>query len=256
MSLGTILVVAGIVVALLLVLNRQAVVNFLTAGRAQVGAAGRAALNADPVAVFQQQAEDASHQLGEQIKSLEKATGVTKLLQNQVSGDEKEAARLEGRIKQVLANGDPNKQAENYALQLARLREHLSKNQEQLAAQQESTKQLAKGIDLNRRKVQDLGERVRQKGQQLAMTEAMKNANAAFTKFTNTDLFSGLKSTEDEIDRRIAENEAAVEVGQHMSADALGAMQDDEDARKAEAQEILAGFQPKVEEKPAAPASA
>lgn len=242
MSIGTILGIVAIVLVVLAVLNRQALANFFTAGRAQVGKVGRAALDADPVAVFQQQIEDAAHQLAGQLTALKGAEGQLESLRRQVADGEKEKVRLESRIKRALAEGDPNKTAQNYALQLAQVEKTLATNREQLTQQEQITTQYAHSVDLNRQKIREAQQKCQRMGLQLQQSEAQKKAAAQFAQLTNTDLFSGLGTVQDKIQSQIDANNASAKVDAQMSQDVLNQMKDDEDERKAEADEILARF--------------
>ena len=250
------MIVLGVVglLVLAMIMNPGAFKRIWGAGRAQVGKAGRAAEDADPLANFQQQVDDAAVALEDQIKAQKVATAQLESLQRQVRDHQNDVARLNSRIQTAVDKGDPNGTAKKNALLLAQTEKELETNQSQLKAQEEITSRIAKAVDMNRNKIIEARNKARQKGMELQQSEAMKRSAAQFAQLTGTDLFNGLGTSLDKVQQKIDENNASVQVDQQQFSGVLADMQDEADERDSQADAILARFK-KPDAAPAAETS-
>ena len=71
-------------------------------------------------------------------KVVDRAATTLVSLENQIADELKDQQRLTNRIQAVMANGDPNKTAQKYALELERVERNLAANQAQKAQAQAS----------------------------------------------------------------------------------------------------------------------
>jgi hypothetical protein len=237
-----------ILLVLAMIMNPGAFKKIWGAGRAQVGKAGRVAEDADPLANFQQQVDDAAVALEGQLNAQKLVEANLESLNRQVADGLKEEARLKSRIQAAVDKGDPNGTAKKNALELAAVREHLAANQEQLKIQQASAQQTATMVDMNRKKIVDARNLAHQKGLELQQSEAMKRSVAQFAQLTGTDLFNGLGTTMDKLQQKIDANKASAKVDQQAFAGTLADMKDEQDERDAAADDILAEFKKKTPE--------
>ena len=247
-SLGTIIVAAVLVVGVLALINKQAVLNFFGAGRAQLGKVGRAAADADPLAMAQQEAEDAAKKIKPLIDAQKKAEATLQLLNTQVADDTKEQARLDYRIKQALAKDPPDQaSAERHALEIAQVEARLKTNAEQQASQEENVKHLAQMVDMDQRKMKEIQDKLAAKGQRLQQSAAIAEANAAFVSLTGGDIFGKLNSSLSKVDQKIAENEASAKVDAQQCAGAIADIQEEEEDRAAQAASVLDRYKSKAQ---------
>jgi phage shock protein A len=240
MILTITLVVLVLVVVCLF--NPNAVSRIVGAGRAQVGKAGRAAENADPLAMFQQQIDDAATAMQSQLVALKSANTQLEGLQRQVRDDTQEKLRLESRIKSALEKGDPNNTAKGYALQLAQVEKNLEINKGQLERQEKICTEYGHSVDLNRQKIREAQQESQRLGLELKQSEAQKVATEQFAQLTNTDLFTGVSTIKQKLQEKIDANRASARVDADQCSETLAQMKDEEDERQLQADEILARF--------------
>lgn len=243
MSLTTILVVVGLAVLVLAVLNRRALSNMLFAARAQVGELGRAVKNADPVANFKQAIDDGLDTIDRSKKSLETVATQVRSLNRQVEEGTKEKTRLENRIRAALANGDPNKTAAEYAIQLESVERNLKSNEDQLARTKQLYDGFAKTIESNQKKVADARREIADLGVQLEQSEREKELTRFAAEFDKgVDVGNGLADARSAIQARIDANRAAGDVAMSTSTQRQAELADEELERQQRADDILARF--------------
>ena len=244
MSLMAVLVVGGVVVLALAVINRQALLRVIGAGRAQVGEFGRALEEADPLALLNQAIDDGVTKIEQAQRGLEKAKYLCRAVKRQVESGEKDEARLTNRIKVAVEQGDPNNTTKDYALQLADIRTQLTSNKEQLKAHEEAYENWAAQVELGKRKVRETREKARTLGVKLEMSEHQSQL-AEFADNFNFDpnaMNQGLARAEELVQAKIDKNLAKSDVALDMSKQALAEAADDELERQAQADAILAEF--------------
>jgi phage shock protein A len=241
--LSTALWIVGIAVVVLLVLNRRALGNMLFAARAQVGELGRAVKNADPVANYKQAIDDGLDTIDRSKKSLETVATQVRSLNRQVEEGQKEKARLENRIRAALNNGDPNKTATEYAIQLESVERNLGSNQEQLTRTKSLYDGFAKTIESNQKKVADARREIADLGVQLEQSEREKELTKFAAEFDKgVDLGNGLAEARASIQQKIDANRAAGDVALSTSTQRQAEMADEELERQQRAEDILARF--------------
>jgi phage shock protein A len=243
MSLSTILVIVGIAFVALLLLNRRALGNMLFAARAQVGELGRAVKNADPVANFKQAIDDGLDTIDRSKKSLETVATQLRSLNRQLDEGTTEKTRLENRIRAALSNGDPNKTAADYALQLEAVERNLKANQEQKARTQQLYDGFAKTIESNQKKVAEARREIADLGIQLEQSEREKELTRFAAEFDKgVDVGAGLADARAAIQAKIDANRAAGDVALSTSTQRQAELADDELERQQRADDILARF--------------
>ena len=74
-------------------------------------------------------------------------------VQRQVESGEKEKTRVEAQFNSAIDSDDPNHTADEYAMVLADVEQHLDANREQLAKHKETYDNFAKQVELGQAKV-------------------------------------------------------------------------------------------------------
>jgi phage shock protein A len=243
--LWTILIVIVVALIVLAIVNRQALMRILGAARAQTGKLGRLAEKADPLALLQQAVDDGVSTLQHAKKGLEDCRALVRSVQRQVESGEKEKARLESRIQAVLAQGDPNHTAKEYALQLAEVERQLAINRQQLAKHEETYGNFAKQVEIGQKRVVEARRRAEELGIALEQSQREKELSQFASNFTfdPQGLTSGAAHAEELIRQQIDKNRAAGDVAVDLSRAALAQAADEETEREAEAAKILERFQ-------------
>ena len=149
---GIVALVVAVVVAVLLLINRRAVQRFFAAGSAQFGQAGRWAANKDPIAMYKEKIDDATDHIRTAKVGLVRVRGLITGVQRQVDDGEREAARLDARVKTALSSGDENRAAE-YVRQLQETKKQLEENRRQLGTHEETYSGFLKQVQLSQNKV-------------------------------------------------------------------------------------------------------
>jgi phage shock protein A len=241
-----ILTAVGVACLVLLVLGgRKTLGRFFNAGRAQVGRAGRAVEEADPLAMYQQLVDDGVTEIQTAKTGLEGSKTLVNSVQRQVDAGEKEVTRLTSRIKAAVEAGDPNKTAADNALALAEAEKQLAENKAQLATHKTSYTGFAKMVESSQKKVLEARKRAQVLGVKLQQSEREKELSKFANNFTfdPNRLNDGLSRAEELINQKIDANRAGAEVALDMNKQAIADAADDELERQAAAAEILARFQ-------------
>lgn len=244
LTLTNILIVAGIAVLLLAVLNRRALKRVFSAASAQAGKVGRAAQEADPLAMYQEAVDDGIENIQRAKKGLEKSKALVRSVQRQVEQGQKDKARLEHRIQTVLDNGDPNNTANDYALELAQVEEDLATNQEQLQSHTESYNNFCEQVQHNQKKVAEARRKARSLGLKLEQSQHAKEMSDFASSFSPTgfDADGTMARAEQLINQKIDQNNAAGDVAKDLSRQGLAQAKDDELERQSAAASILDRF--------------
>lgn len=241
----TIFVAVGVAALVLLVLGgRKTFGRFFNAGRAQVGKAGRAVEEADPLAMYQQLVDDGVTEIQNAKTGLEQARGLVRSVERQVESGEKEVARLTNRIKAAMDAGDPNGTANDNALALAEAEKQLEENKKQLEKHKGSYTGYAKMVETGQKRVLEARKKAQSLGVALQMSEREKELSkfAESFSFDPNKLNSGLARAEELINQKIDANKAAGDVAADMNKQALADAADDELERQAAAKAILERF--------------
>jgi phage shock protein A len=244
MGMQTIFYLLLALVVLLAIINFPALARMFGAGRAQVGKLGRMVEEADPLALLNQAVEDGVSSIQNAKKGLENYRALILSVQRQVESGEKEKARLESRIQAALNAGDPNHNADEYALVLADVEQHLKANRDQLAKHKETYENFAKQVELGQEKVVE----ARLKATRLGLELEHSKREKEMAKFANNfsfdpnELNDGLARAEELINKKIDANRAVGEVAADMSKQQLALTSDDDLERKIAAAQILERF--------------
>jgi phage shock protein A len=241
----TVIAIVVVVIVVLAIVNREALLRIVGAGRAQAGKLGRWAEQADPMALLRQAVDDGVANIQQAKKGLEDCRALVRSVQRQVESGEQEKTRLESRIQAVMAQGDPNHTAKEYALQLAEVERQLGQNKEQLAKHEETYANFAKQVEIGQKRVVE----TRRKADELGIALELSQREKELSQFASTFTFdpdglkSGLSHAEELVKQQIDKNRAAGDVAKDLSRSTLAQAADEEAERDAEAAKILERFQ-------------
>jgi phage shock protein A len=242
--MGSFLVVLGVVLVVLIAANTRAAKRWWEALSAQIGRSGRAALKADPMAVYQNKIDQALDNMNKVRSGLEASAGEVRSTQRRLAELQAEKSRLENRIRAVLANGDPNNSAAGYATQLARVEENLepaegsynsAKNRYETFANK--AKAYQDEIDDARREAKHLGYRLQQSQREREMAQFSSSLMDGMS-------LGSLAEARQAVESQIDENQGAVDANSSLNSAHFAEQSDLELERKAKADEILARYRP------------
>lgn len=126
-----------VVVGGFFLLNSTAVKRLFGAGKAQLGRVGRAAWNADPIAILEQKRDEQMNAYQTALKTQTEARGGLESLKAQVIRSEQEVNRLDAKVKNALSSGDETR-AKQYVMALQKEKDNLETNRKQLEAVQKA----------------------------------------------------------------------------------------------------------------------
>jgi phage shock protein A len=241
------LILGAIIVGVVALINRRAIKDFFTAIRAQFGKAGTKAKNADPMAVWQQELNDASEQIAQHQTGLREAAGDVRRYRREVETGQQEKIRLENLIGIAQANNDPNGTAAGYALELADVEDRLEKDQEKLIKAQKAFDDETSNLALFKKQIDNAKQRAREKGRELAQSERSKKLSEFAANFDPNSFLNNISEAEDEVDRQIDDNLGAGDVDRAMNSEKFKRLKDEELVRQQKAKDILARFSKKPE---------
>lgn len=228
------LIVIGIIVAIGAIFGRKNIRRLFSSGRAQAGKLSRAAENADPVAMYQQQIDEATDQLVEARNGVANLKGLIFRIQKQVDDGEKEVGDWEHKAQFLLSKGEDERAKDAFSA-LKRAQAHLDENKSQLEGHKANFDKHMKLMQEAQRKIKNAQERSRELKSRLDLSKAEKQA---------TELLNGLgiggvgnsldslASAEEAINAKIAENRGATAVSNELNADALKEAELDEQIRQ------------------------
>jgi len=233
-SVTTIVILAAVALAVLVVAKRQAIAQRFRAGR------GRSVEPADPMALLRQIVDDGVASIHAAKNGLEDCRALLRSVQRQVESGEREKARLESRIRAALAEGDPNQAAREYALQLAEAERQLALNREQLAQHEKTFAAFAKQVDAGQNRVLEARRKADELGVALQLSRHEKDL--AQSAFDPQGLQQSAAQAEERIHQQIDRNRAAVQVAADLAGSNAAPAADQDTQREAEAAQILERF--------------
>lgn len=238
--MSTLLLVAVVVGVVVLVAGRKTVGRVLTAIQAQFNKAGRAAIAADPVAVYQKQVDDATEEIREGTKGLEQYRGLVSRLGRQVEADEKEVAVWDARARGYVTQGNDQKAAEALASK-KKAEASLAENRGQLNTYETAYKANLKKVQFAQGKINEAKLKAQKLQADLKMSKAEAEiANLAQSFNVNSSSLNKLGEIEEEIQRQIDNNRAKAQVVNDLGSDGLAEIEAEEAARAAAAADDLA----------------
>lgn len=233
-----ILAVIGVVFGL------PALVKLLSAGSAQARKITRRPDDADPLALLNQAVDDGVASIQNAKTGLDNYRVLILSVQRQVENGEKEKARLEARIREVLDSGDPHRTAQEYAMMLADVEQNIEANREQLERHKETYENFAKQVEAGQSRVLAARQKAALLGLELEQSKREKEM-ARFARdfsFDPQGLESDLSRAEELIYQKIDANRAAGHVAEDLSKLVIAESVDDDKERKAAASKILERF--------------
>jgi phage shock protein A len=232
----------GFAVLVAMVVNRRAVGRVYLALRGGLGSIGRTVGAINPIAQRQEELENAANEVEKARKGLEDVEALALSLNRQIQDDLKEKTKLENRIRSVLAKGDPNKTAENYALQLERLEVQLGENQKQYDGTRKIYDNYAITIKRGEAHLEERARAARQQNAQVEITGRVKAVLTSAKAFNASGFGSKLDLAEQAVLAQLDKNQAALNVAADLSTLAVSESADEDDERKERANKILQRF--------------
>lgn len=241
------MVVMGVVAAVLLAAvsppARRFFKNLIGLGNAQLDALGESVGGVDPLGQYKTQIANAAEGAKNAQSVVNSSATSLVSLQSQIDEDLKEKARLENRLRAVVANGDPNKSADRLALDLERVERNLEANTTQLGESQKNYDENLKLVSKFEDKIVSLRKDAQDLGFQLERSEAEKDlavaSNALKDRLSTTDL----SQTRNRVLAKINANKGVAKGHNDMVGSASADEADDDLERKERASAILARFQ-------------
>lgn len=242
-TLGTLLFAAALIGLAFFLLSPRGARRLWKAAQVQADKIGRAASDADPLAVYKTRVDEGVENIAKAKKALEGTATLVRTYQRRVDEGAEEKTQLESRIERALKNNDANNTARDYALQLQTVEKDLTTNTEQLGRHKETYANFAKQVELNQKRVEEARREASSLGVELEQSEREKE----FTKFAESFQAASfndesLGDAKRKIQERIDANRAASDVARDMSRQSLGVAKDEEAEREAQADDILARF--------------
>jgi hypothetical protein len=232
----------GLALLVAMVVNRRAVGRVYMALQAGLGSIGRQVGAVNPVAQRQEELENCANEIEKARKGLEDVEALALSLNRQIQDDLNEKTKLENRIRNVLAKGDPNKTAENYALQLERLELQLVENQKQYDGTRRIYDNYAVTIKRGEAHLEERARAARQQNAQVLITSRVKAVLTSAKAFDSSAFGSKLDLAEQAVLAQLDKNQAALNVAADLSTLAISESADEEDERKERANKILERF--------------
>lgn len=243
-------IVVGLLVALvfLFVLNPRSLRRLWGAASVQAGKVGRWASESDPLAVYKERVDNGVDNIAKAKKSLEGVATMVRSVTRQVEDGKKEQIRLSSRISAIVANGDKNDTATDYALQLAQVEKDLARNEDQLLKHKETYENFKQMVIINQRKVEEARREAASLGLALEQSEREKEFVQFAHEFENAKFNSdGLASAKEAVQQKIDANRAAGDVARDLSRSSAAEAADEALEQKADAEAILARFKKPAE---------
>lgn len=217
-----ILLIILAIAVICLILGRRNVAKWLKIGRAQATKATKAAANADPTAMLQQEIDDATAQLGRAKRGVETYKAFVNRLTRQVEANKADVVKYQSRVDHFLEEGTQDR-AEGEFANLQRVQNDLKENTAQLEeAKTEYSRQMQDMQDATR-SIRDAEERARTMGAKLELAKARKEAKGLVASASGAsiggDLNSSLKDAEDALQRQIDEADASTEVTEDLMSE-------------------------------------
>jgi phage shock protein A len=242
------LYVTAAIIVILAVFQRKTLSRIATAVSAQFGKVGRLLWGFDPVAVYQQQVDNAAEEIKDATTGLEQYRGLVARLQRQVGNGEKEVSRIDARIKIYITQND-DASATNYAIQLKKTQAELEENKAQLAQYQGAYENNLKKIRFANQKIADARDKAQKLSADLKLSKAEAETAKLAQKFNCKNVsLEGVAEVEDEIQRQIDANRAKAQVISDLSEDGLNEIDEQEAIHKAEAADILAQYKAQMKQ--------
>lgn len=234
-------IVLGIVALLVVVwvLNPKAFSRLWESASAQVGKGGRAAWSSDPVAIYQNQVDQAAEEINEATRGLEQYQGLVASLERQVETGDKESARLTARMKSCLENGQEDRAVE-LGTQLSRIQKDLETNRSQLEQYREAYQNNLRKIKLARQRIADAQSHSVKLKAELKMSKAEAEVANLAQKITgHSAALDGLAEVEREIQQQIDTNRAKSRVAADLSGEGIQELEALENERVQEGRDMV-----------------
>lgn len=240
------MIVLGVVAVLIAVSLSKPARRFFKSifalAEAKADRAAESLANVDPIGVYKMQISNAIESAANASKVVEQAAKQLESLQRQVDSELKEQQRITARIQAVIQNGDPNKTAEKYALELERVESSLAANQQQLEIAQNTYNDNLQLVSRYEHQVSEARKDAEKLGFQLQQSEAEKSLNQMAVNMREQLCLGDLAQARERVQAKIDANRGASRAAHDLSQQGLAEEADEELERKQRAAEILARF--------------
>ncbi len=222
----TVGILIGILGIILLYANRTAFMRLWGAGSAQVGKLGRMAIEADPIAVLQNNKDRAIESMREAIAAQSDFRGHIESVKRQVVDGKLQESRLDAKVRSALNVKDEDK-AESLVSSLQREKDQLFVNEKQLTALQTSYDNNMKKIKAAQSTIASIDEEARRLKVELKFSKAEKDLGELLSKVQVGIDMGSVNEAKEEARRQIDRNRGAAAVRAELD---LGVMTEYEEA--------------------------
>jgi phage shock protein A len=243
--LPTILLLAAVVLAALAVWKRAELMRAFGAGSAGAGNRNRHGADDDPLAVLRKTVDNGVAAIQRAKEALEECRGEVRNAQRLLESSQREKARLESRIADALAQGDPQQQAKSYATELVKVEQQIAAYQQELAEHDATYRNFANQVEVARQRVLQARRKAADLGAELAESQHEKELAQFAAGLTPDALQSSadVARAEESIQQQIDRNRAAGRVAADLADAGPSAPAEDAVTRDAAAAQVLQRFQ-------------
>jgi phage shock protein A len=196
---------------------------------------------ADPIAVMQQEYDNAVDQLRTGRQGLEQYRALVERVTRQVSGNRAQVQQLEARIKAYLQAGDRDTAAK-FALELQRAKKELEENEAQLKMHEESYNNNVTKIKHASGKLAQIKEKIQKYDADMKMSRAEAEM-AKLAQDFKFDVTTDFGQIEEVIQDKINLNRAKVRVAADLSGEGIAEIKQEQAMERAMAEDALKQFE-------------
>lgn len=231
-----------VLLVFLYLLNHSAFSNLWTAASAWFGKGSKAALAADPIAVYQQKLDHYAQEMRTATTILEGMLTHLKQLRRQLDSAQENRNRVDARIKQYITTDRPR--AEEYAVDLVKYDDIIKDTQVKVVNAEKSYRQQSEKIKHLKDAIIKHRERARDLKSDLELSKSAADIEALNQRLTAFTLEDGLGDIESEIKNQIDNNNSKVEVAAETTVTDIRA-EDDARDRAAKVKDVLSQYEVK-----------
>lgn len=236
-SVSVLAIIAGVLV-LIALFNVRALKKIFTVISAQFGKLARWITGIDPTALYKEKIDVATQRLRTSKEGLVKVQGLVGRVERQVEDGNREATRLDVRIKAAIAEKNDIKAAD-YVKQLQQVKEHLKENQHQLELHKETYTEFLNQIKATQSEILNAKAEGERLGSQLEISKAEGELSEISQNLNPGASLEGLGEIKNEMNKQIDMNRAKGKVYSDLNAGQISQYEEDEKIRNEEAKALL-----------------
>jgi phage shock protein A len=195
----------------------------------------------DPISVMQYEYDQAVAQLRDGREGLERYRALVERVNNQVTANRAQVARLEARTKAYLQAGDRDTAA-RFALELQKAKKEMEENEGQLKMHEEAYNNNLLKIKSATGKLAGLREKIQKYDAELKMSKAEAEV-AKLAQDFHFDVTTDFGQIEQVVQDRINQNRAKARVAADLSSEGVEDIRHEQAAEKAMAEDALQQFE-------------